>query len=58
MHTRRSGLRLIKNDDAKNRNCTRRLKEQYLFAKQAGDAETYYKVLKLYNALLLRENEI
>ena len=57
MQDKRPELKLIKSGANNNHN-TRRLKEQYLSAKQSGDAETYYKVLKLYNALLLRENEI
>jgi hypothetical protein len=57
LQSKRPDLRLIKNDDYA-RNSSRKLKEQYLAAKQTGDAETYYKVLRLYNALLLRENEI
>lgn len=57
MQSKRPDLRLIKNDDY-SRSSSRKLKEQYLTAKQTGDAETYYKVLRLYNALLLRENEI
>lgn len=57
MCSKRPELRLIKNEDYGN-SSSHKLKEQYLSAKQSGDAETYYKVLKLYNALLLRENEI
>jgi len=58
LQSRRPGLRLIKNETADNNGSAQKLKEQYLTAKQAGDTETYYKVLKLYNALLLRENEV
>lgn len=57
MPGKRPELKLIKNNDHAEHS-TGKLKEQYLSAKKAGDAETYYKVLKLYNALLLRENEI
>lgn len=57
MRSKRPELRLIKNEDYDNLSVYK-LKERYLSAKQAGDAETYYKVLKLYNALLIRENDI
>lgn len=57
MRSKRPELRLIKNTEYVNQS-TGKLRKQYLSAKKAGDAETYYKVLKLYNALLLRENEI